>query len=49
MGSTSGATVTIHSFDPIDSTDDKYYDNVEFETEADDILDFTQSNPFGNY
>ena len=47
MGSTSGATVTIHSFDPIDSTDDKYYDNVEFETEADDILDFTESNPFG--
>ena len=47
MGSTSGAQIVINSFDPIDSTDDKYYDNVEFELEADDILDFSESNPFG--
>ena len=47
MGSDTGSQVTINSFDPIDSTDDKYYDNVEFELEADDILDFSESNPFG--
>jgi len=30
-----------------DDTYDKYTENDEIESEADDILDFTESNPFG--
>ena len=29
--------------------DDPYAENIEIEDEADDILDFSQKNPFGNY
>jgi len=45
-GSSSGA---VHSIRLIDLTnfDDGYGDNDEFETAADDILDFTEGNPFG--
>ncbi len=45
-GSSSGA---VHSIRLIDLTnfDDGYADNDEFETAADDILDFTEGNPFG--
>ena len=34
-----------------DSTDiyDTYSDNDEFETEADEIIDFAETNPFGTY
>ena len=28
---------------------DVYADNIEFETEADNILDFTERNPFGEF
>ena len=28
---------------------DEYADNIEVESEADDILDFTEKNPFGEF
>ena len=45
-GASSGA---VHSIRLIDLTnfDDGYGDNDTFESEADDILDFTEGNPFG--
>ena len=30
-----------------DPTDDGFADNINIETEADSILDFTEQNPFG--
>ena len=47
MGNTSGATVVLENRDEMASTDTKYYENVAFEEFADDILDFTETNPFG--
>ena len=47
-GLTSGALFSISIYDKDDSTD-KYNEGDIFETEADSILDFTESNPFGNY
>ena len=44
---TSGATITIHSYDAMATTDTKYSDSVTFETLADDIIDFSEGNPFG--
>ena len=32
-----------------DDTTDKYNEGDIFETEADSLLDFTESNPLGNY
>jgi len=48
IGQTSGAEYPIHSYVQ-DDTYDKYTENDEFESAADDILDFTESNPFGTY
>ena len=47
IGTTSGAKYTV---DYIESAEyaDKYDKSDEIETEADSILDFTESNPFGN-
>ena len=47
MGSTSGATIILESRNEMASTDTKYYENVAFEDLADDIIDFTETNPFG--
>ena len=47
-GLTSEALFSVAIFDKEDSTD-KYNEGDIFETEADAILDFTESNPFGNY
>ena len=47
VGNTSGASITIHSFDAMQTTDTKYSDSVTFETQADDIIDFSEGNPFG--
>ena len=46
---TGGSSGAVHSIRLIDLTnfDDGYGDNDEFETAADDILDFTEGNPFG--
>ena len=47
-GLTSGALFSVSIYDKDDSTD-KYNEGDIFESEADAILDFTESNPFGNY
>jgi hypothetical protein len=48
IGTESGALYTVQYFDQMD-TYDKYSQNDEIEEEADLILDFTESNPFGSY
>ena len=48
VGSASSATYSVSSYSA-DDTYDKYTENDEIESEADDILDFTESNPFGVY
>jgi len=48
VGSASSATYAVGSYSS-DDTYNKYTDNDEIETEADLILDFTESNPFGTY
>ena len=47
-GLTSGAVFSVSIYDRDDSTD-KYNEGDIFETEADAILDFTESNPFGTF
>ena len=47
-GRESGASYSVDVFNK-DDTDDKYNQGDEFELEADKILDFTQTNPFGTY
>ena len=47
-GSDSLSTYTISSYDN-DNIYDKYAQNKQLEIEADSIVDFSQSNPFGNY
>ena len=48
VGSASSATYAADTYDETDIYD-KYNQGDEIETEADLILDFTQSNPFGTY
>ena len=45
-GSKSGATQVIRLIDT-DPDTDEYADNFNIETAADEILDFTEQNPFG--
>jgi hypothetical protein len=47
-GSKSGAEYEVN-VSAANTTADKYSQNDEFEAQADNILDFTESNPFGNY
>ena len=47
-GLTSGALFSVSIYDKDDSTD-KYNEGDIFESEADAILDFTESNPFGTF
>jgi len=47
-GLTSGAIFSVSTFDE-DNTTDKYNEGDIFESEADLIIDFTESNPFGNF
>ena len=47
IGDDSGAIITLNSYNEMESTDTKYYENVTIEEYADDILDFTETNPFG--
>jgi hypothetical protein len=42
------ATHKVYSINTFDEYD-PYAENIEIEDEADDILDFSQKNPFGNY
>jgi len=46
-GSTSGASRVVRLID-LTNYDDGFGDNDVFETEADDILDFSEGNPFGD-
>jgi len=48
VGTISSARYTINSYDH-DDIYDKYAQNNEIEEAADDLLDFSESNPFGNY
>lgn len=48
VGSSSSARYAVSSYDTWDVYD-KYSENKEIEDAADDILDFSQSNPFGRY
>jgi len=47
-GAKSGAEYEVN-VSSANTTGDKYKQNETIETEADNILDFTESNPFGNY
>jgi len=47
-GKESGAAYPLLSYDD-DNIYDKYTENDEFESLGDDLLDFTESNPFGTY
>ena len=46
-GDTSDAEWTLTSYDDQALPTTPFADNLEFETEADSILDFSESNPFG--
>jgi len=48
IGKDSGAVYTLQTYTQ-DDTYDKYTENDEFETLGDDIVDFTETNPFGTY
>ncbi len=48
IGQESGASYSLASYNS-DDANDKYNDGDEFEFNADQILDFTESNPFGNF
>ena len=46
VGQTSGAVHAVRQID-LDPTEDGFADNFNIEQAADDILDFTEQNPFG--
>lgn len=46
-GATTDANFTISTYDDMENATRSYDDNVLLETEADNILDFSESNPFG--
>lgn len=48
-GASSNARWTIHNFDPLDvEVKDEHYDNKYIQTQGDSIIDFSETNPFGN-
>ena len=47
-GVKSGFSINISSFDELDM-EDAFASNIEFETTGDNILDFTERNPFGEF
>ena len=47
VGSASSASYAVKSFDAFNT--DKYSENKQIEEEADNIIDFSESNPFGTY
>ena len=48
IGVASSAIYSVKSFEAYDLYD-SYAENIQIETAADQILDFSESNPFGNY
>jgi hypothetical protein len=49
VGATSNATHTVSTFNSDPGIEIEYAQNEEIENLADDIVDFTESNPFGTY
>lgn len=49
LGLTSGAEWTINTFSSIENENDPEAENDFFESEGDNILDWTEGNPFGEY
>ena len=47
-GVKSGFSINISSFDELDM-EDAFASNIEFENTGDNILDFTERNPFGEF
>ncbi len=48
IGTTSGATIELKEYDPLDVTlRREVYDNKEIQAEANQIIDFSEQNPFG--
>ena len=47
VGSESGATIVLDSRDEMATADPKYSEAGTFESQGDDILDFSEGNPFG--
>jgi hypothetical protein len=48
IGATSNAQYTLSSYNPLkDSTPNENYDNMYIENQANNIIDFTEINPFG--
>lgn len=48
-GGDSSAVWTTASYNTINNVNSEYDNNYAIETQADDIIDFTQSNPFGEF
>ena len=48
-GAKSGAAYVIKNTGVANTETDKYRDNDEFETQADSLIDFSETNPFGTY
>ena len=48
VGSTSSAQYSVNTYSNSNPYD-KYGDNLQIQTEAESILDFSESNPFGSY
>lgn len=48
VGVASGTSLNIVEFDAMENKADPFENNVIIENEADNILDFTEDNPFGN-
>lgn len=48
-GNDSSAVWTTFSYNTINNVNDEYDNNYTIETQADAIIDFTQTNPFGEY
>ena len=49
VGATSGASWTITGVDTNTMADDPISDNLEFETAGTSVIDFTETNPFGEF
>ena len=48
-GDTSSAVWTTFTYNTINNVNSEYDQNFAIETDADDIIDFTQTNPFGEF
>jgi len=48
-GNDSGAVWVVSTFDTLNNTNSEYDQNREIENTADDIIDWTERNPFGEY